>query len=108
MKYKELSEKETPQLQHDLLEARRHLFTLKSQAVTEKLEDPSQLRKTRKDIARLMTALHQRGLDKKNAATETTVVPASAATRLRRRRLSSRVIRRLSTRSSRRVRVQLF
>ena len=34
---------------------RRHLFDLKSQAVTEKLEDPTQLRKTRRDIARLLT-----------------------------------------------------
>ena len=80
MKYKELSEKEIPQLQHDLVEARKHLFTLKSQAVTEKLEDPSQLRKTRKDIARLMTALHQRNRNQKKtttSATPTTLAPAA-------------------------------
>lgn len=34
---------------------RRGLYDLKAQAVTEKLEDPSQLRKVRRDIARLMT-----------------------------------------------------
>jgi len=39
---------------------RRHLFDLKSQAVTEKLEDPSMVRKTRKDIARLLTEARAR------------------------------------------------
>lgn len=34
---------------------RRHLYDLKSQAVTEKLEDPTQLGKARRDIARLLT-----------------------------------------------------
>ena len=34
-----------------------------AQAVTEKLEDPSQLRKTRKDIARMQTVLRQRALE---------------------------------------------
>jgi large subunit ribosomal protein L29 len=77
MKYKDLKEKDASQLQHDLVEARKHLFTLRSQAVTEKLEDPSQLRRARKDIARLMTALHQRELDKK-AASVKTAAPAPA------------------------------
>ena len=40
---------------------RRHLFDLRSQAVTEKLEDASQIGKTRKDIARLFTVLNERG-----------------------------------------------
>ncbi len=39
---------------------RRHLYDLKSQAVTEKLEDPSQLGKTRRDIARLKTEQQSR------------------------------------------------
>ena len=41
----------------------RHLYELKSQAVTEKLEDPSQIGKTRKDIARMKTVLRQRELE---------------------------------------------
>lgn len=41
---------------------RRHLFDLKSQAVTEKLEDPTQLSKTRRDIARLLTEHRARQL----------------------------------------------
>ena len=63
MTIKEIREKETEHLGHELLERRKHLFDLKSQAVTEKLEDPSQLGKTRKDIARMKTVLRQRELD---------------------------------------------
>lgn len=60
MTSKEIRDKETTHLQHELAEARRRLFDLRTQAVTEKLEDPSQLHKTRKDIARMMTVLRER------------------------------------------------
>ena len=60
MKSKEVREKETEHLKHELEEKRKHLFDLRTQAVTEKLEDPSQLRKTRRDIARMMTVLKER------------------------------------------------
>ena len=63
MKIKEIQEKDTTQLRHDLVERQRHLFDLRTQSVTEKLEDPSQLRKTRKDIARMQTILRQRELE---------------------------------------------
>ena len=63
MTAKEIREKETDHLKHELAEKRKHLFDLRSQAVTEKLEDPSQLRKTRKDIARMQTILRQRELE---------------------------------------------
>ena len=63
MTAKEIREKETEHLKHELEEKRKHLFDLRSQAVTEKLEDPSQLRKTRKDIARMQTILRQRELE---------------------------------------------
>lgn len=59
----EIREKETTQLGHELVERQKHLFDLRSQAVTEKLEDPSQLRKTRKDIARIKTVVRQRELE---------------------------------------------
>jgi large subunit ribosomal protein L29 len=71
---KELREKETSHLTHELEEQKKHLFDLRSQAVTEKLEDPSQLRKTRKDIARIKTTLRQREIDtQKKAAAEPAV-----------------------------------
>lgn len=40
---------------------RRHLFDLRAQAVTEKLENPNQLTVTKRTIARLLTVLAQRG-----------------------------------------------
>ncbi len=63
MTIKEIREKETEHLKHELAEKRKHMFDLRSQAVTEKLEDPSQLGKTRKDIARMQTILRQRELE---------------------------------------------
>jgi large subunit ribosomal protein L29 len=62
-KTKELRERETPHLQSELAEKQKHMFDLRSQAVTEKLEDPSQLKKTRKEIARIKTVLRQRELE---------------------------------------------
>ena len=69
MTAKEIREKETEHLKHELAEKRKHLFDLRSQAVTEKLEDPSQLRKTRKDIARMQTILKQRASEAQTSAT---------------------------------------
>jgi large subunit ribosomal protein L29 len=63
MTTKEIREKESNHLKTELLEKQKHLFDLRSQAVTEKLEDPSQLRKTRKDIARIKTVIRQRELE---------------------------------------------
>ena len=62
MTAKEIREKETEHLKHELTEKQKHLFDLRSQAVTEKLEDPSQLRKTKKEIARIKTILREREL----------------------------------------------
>jgi large subunit ribosomal protein L29 len=68
MTTKEINEKETEHLKHELGEKRKHLFDLRSQAVTEKLEDPSQIRKTKKDIARMQTILRQREMETQKAA----------------------------------------
>ncbi len=65
MKIKEINEMETNHLVHELAEKQKHLFALRSQAVTEKLENPSELGKTRKDIARIKTVLRQRELAQK-------------------------------------------
>ena len=72
MKIKEIREKETEHLRHELGERQKHLFDLRSQAVTEKLEDPSQIGKTRRDIARIKTILRQRELEQQKQ-------PAAAA-----------------------------
>jgi large subunit ribosomal protein L29 len=60
MKIEEIRAMKTDELHGELERLRRHLFDLRSQAVTEKLEDPTQLGKTRKDIARILTTLNQR------------------------------------------------
>ena len=41
---------------------RKRLFELRGQAVTEKLENPRQLQKLRRDIARIQTQKRQREL----------------------------------------------
>jgi large subunit ribosomal protein L29 len=62
MTNKEIREKETAHVKHELGEQQKHLFALRTQAVTEKLEDPSQLTKTRRTIARIKTILRERDL----------------------------------------------
>jgi large subunit ribosomal protein L29 len=63
MTVKEIREKKDEALKHELADTQKHLFDLRSQAVTEKLEDPSQLLKTRRDIARMKTILRERQLE---------------------------------------------
>ena len=63
MTAKELREKETDVLQLELTNQTKHLFDLRSQATTEKLEDPTQIGKTRRSIARIKTLLHRRKLE---------------------------------------------
>ena len=79
MKMKEIRDKQTEHLKHELAEQQKHLFDLRSQAVTEKLEDPSQLSKTRRTIARLRTVLRQREIENHKEAQKSTgpAVPAA-------------------------------
>ena len=78
-KLKELRDKGAEDLQREVVEKQKHLFDLRSQAVTEKLEDPSQLGKTRRDIARIKTALRQRVLEQeKSKQTQTSSKQAAA------------------------------
>ncbi len=67
MKIKQIKGQETGHLLQELAEKQKHLFTLRSQAVTEKLEDPSQLGKARRDIAQLKTVLRQREIEAQKA-----------------------------------------
>jgi large subunit ribosomal protein L29 len=57
---KEIRDRSAEDLRREIVEKQRHLFDLRSQAVTEKLEDPTQLKKTRKEIARIKTILRER------------------------------------------------
>ena len=61
MKANEMRELKSVELHGELERVRRHLFDLRTQAVTEKLENPHQLQAARQDIARILTILHERG-----------------------------------------------
>lgn len=50
----------TPELYVELERVRRHVFDLRAQAVTEKLENPYLLTAARRDVARVLTVLRQR------------------------------------------------
>lgn len=52
---KEVRALKDEELTVELGRLRDRLFTLRSQSVTEKIEDNSQFRKLRKDVARLLT-----------------------------------------------------
>ncbi|MDO8632033.1 MAG: 50S ribosomal protein L29 [Phycisphaerales bacterium] len=61
MKIGDIREMKTAELHGELDRLRRHLFDLRAQAVTEKLENSHQLKAIRKEIARVLTVLGERG-----------------------------------------------
>jgi len=61
MKASEFRSMKGAELHLELERLRRHVFDLHSQAVTEKLENPHQLKEARKDIARVLTVLNELG-----------------------------------------------
>ena len=60
MNVKEIRQLSDEELDSELARLRRHLFDVRSQAVTEKLEDTTMITKVRRDIARLLTVAHER------------------------------------------------
>ncbi len=60
MKAQHYREMSTDELENKLEELEKHWFDLKSQAVTEKLENSKALRNVRRDIARIKTVMHER------------------------------------------------
>ena len=63
MKAREVRELSDEELQAELGRLQRHLFDVRAQAVTEKLEDPTMLSKAKRDVARILTVRHQRELE---------------------------------------------
>jgi len=61
MEVSEIRQMKTEELYLELERMRRHAFDLRSQAVTEKLQDPSLLTRAKRDIARVLTVLRERG-----------------------------------------------
>jgi len=70
MKVDEIRQLSDEELRAELDRVRRHLFDVRSQAVTEKLEDPSMLRKAKRDIARILTVIRERQLQAAGASAE--------------------------------------
>ena len=60
MKAKQLREMTEDELQSSLADLEKHLFELRSQAVTEKLENSKGIINVRRDIARMRTVLNER------------------------------------------------
>ena len=75
MKTKEIREKDEASLKAELGTTAKHLFDLRTQAVTEKLEDPTQIGKARRDIARIKTVLRQRQLQAAKTAAAAVTTP---------------------------------
>ncbi len=61
MDISEIRQMKEAELHSELDRLRRHLFDLRSQAVTEKLEDPSLLTQAKRDVARILTVLNEKG-----------------------------------------------
>ncbi len=60
MKYTEIKEKSLQELEELLKEKKLELFGLRMKLKTMQLQDTSQIRKTRKDIARIKTAITEK------------------------------------------------
>ena len=63
MKSKEIREKSAEELNQKLFVLKADLFNLRYQAKTGRLEKPSQIRNTRRDIARINTIIRERQID---------------------------------------------
>lgn len=61
-KTKDLREKDVEALQQLLKDEQRRLFDLRTQSVTEKVEDTSQFKKGKRQVARLKTLIREREL----------------------------------------------
>ena len=67
MKASEIREMNPDELDDELENLQRKFFDIRTQAVTEKLGDPTQLTKVKRDIARIKTVLRERQLAQQNA-----------------------------------------
>ena len=68
MKTEEYRQLTDEQLDLSLKDVIKNLFHLRFQSATERLETPSEIRKAKRDIARILTIQRQRQLEKQAAA----------------------------------------
>jgi large subunit ribosomal protein L29 len=69
MKASELKGMSDEQLGMTLAEIEKHLFQLRFQSATDRLETPSEIRRAKRDIARIQTEQRRRQLEKLKGAT---------------------------------------
>lgn len=72
MKSAEYREMDDHQLQLTLQELLKNVFHLRFQSATDRLETPSELKKARRDVARIMTIQRERQLGLRGTAKQTT------------------------------------
>ena len=60
MKVKEIRELSTEQLETKLSELKRELFNLRFQHAINQLDNPHKITEVKRDIARVMTVLHEK------------------------------------------------
>ncbi|NLF31971.1 MAG: 50S ribosomal protein L29 [Planctomycetes bacterium] len=60
MKIKEIRDMSDVQLADEIRRLRRHVYDLRAQSVTEKLESPTLIKQARRDIARCLTVQNER------------------------------------------------
>ena len=70
MKTKDIRGQSDEQLTLSLNEVLKNLFHLRVQSATDRLETPSEMRKARRDVARIRTIQRERELAKQRAALE--------------------------------------
>jgi large subunit ribosomal protein L29 len=70
MKASEYRSMSDEQLELSLRDLEKNLFHLRFQSATDRLETPSEIRKAKRDIARIMTIQRQRELAKQPAGGE--------------------------------------
>lgn len=60
MKATDLRNKNIDELNNELIELRRAQFSMRMQSATQQLNNPDQMKKTRRDIARIKTVLAEK------------------------------------------------
>ena len=98
MKASELTGMSDEQLGITLRDTEKHLFQLRFQSATDRLETPSEIRKARKDIARIQTEKRVRELKALTAQPDDQLAAALAAAESGEATLGRRKPRRLANR----------
>jgi large subunit ribosomal protein L29 len=101
LKTKDLRGMSDEQIGLTLKDTEKHLFQLRFQSATDRLETPSEIRKARKDIARIKTIVRQRelvklqGLPAEQLATRITSLEEKVAQAVPGKRVAFRQAKRL-------------